>query len=71
MSTNGAILESQYPYTSQTGVTGTCMSNLPSAVFTNISGYESIGANSDDALEAAVAVGPVSIGVDAVNGWQT
>jgi len=59
---NGGITsEAKYPYTA---MDGTCKSPLPASVAT-ISSYQDVAANNDAALQAAVALGPVSVAIEA------
>jgi C1A family cysteine protease len=59
---NGGITsEAKYPYTA---MDGTCMSPLPASVAT-ISSYQDVPKNNDNALQAAVAIGPVSVAIEA------
>jgi len=59
---NGGITsEAKYPYTA---MDGTCKSPLPASV-TTISSYTDVAGNNDAALQAAVAIGPVSVAIEA------
>jgi len=57
----GICSEAAYPYQ---GVDGTCQSKSCKSV-TTISGYTDVQAQSDSALMAAVAIGPVSVAIEA------
>jgi len=61
---NGLSAEADYPYTSGAGVTGTCMATLPAKAVT-VTGYKDIPVGDEDALKSAVAMGPVSIAIEA------
>jgi len=59
--TNGGICtEADYPYTAQTG---TCTTGCKPAV--TVSGHHDVPAKDEDALAVAVAVGPVSVAIEA------
>ncbi|KAG9439521.1 hypothetical protein H6P81_019686 [Aristolochia fimbriata] len=58
----GLTTEATYPYK---GVDGTCNSNKESKHAANITGYEDVPANNEDALMKAVANQPVSVAIDA------
>jgi C1A family cysteine protease len=63
----GLCSESEYPYTARDG---TCNSNCGTR-YNDISGYTSVTADSESALETAVASGCVSVGVEADQyAWQ-
>jgi len=57
----GLTTEANYPYT---GADGTCMSPLPTPAVT-ISSFADVTVNSDSALQTAVALGPVSVAIEA------
>ncbi|XP_047158546.1 zingipain-2-like [Vigna umbellata] len=60
---NGGITsEANYPYT---GVNGTCDTTKEASPEAQIKGYETVPANSEDALQKAVANQPVSVSIDA------
>ncbi|KAH1221287.1 Senescence-specific cysteine protease SAG39 [Glycine max] len=60
---NGGISsEANYPYTA---VDGTCDANKEASPAAQIKGYETVPANSEDALQKAVANQPVSVTIDA------
>ena len=62
-SAGGMASESDYPYTSSSGTTGTCMSSLPS-LSCAITGYKTI--SSESAMAAYVeSTGPLSVCLDA------
>ena len=58
----GLTTESNYPYK---GVDGTCNSKEKSQPAAKITGYEDVPANSEKALQKAVANQPVSVAIDA------
>jgi len=60
---NGICLEADYPYTSGGGVTGTCKKGCK-AVATN-TGHSDVPAKDEAALKSAVAMGPVSVAIEA------
>jgi cathepsin L len=64
---NGLALESQYPYTSGTGNTGTCQTakESPAAPHSKGSKFTDVTPNSEAALKAAVAQRPVSVAIEA------
>lgn len=64
LSTHGVYTEAEYPYTSQTGNSGTCKKISSPTKFSNITGYTMIGNNYTD-LSNATAKYPVAIAVDA------
>jgi len=57
----GIMTEAQYPFK---GVDGTCKYNAADVVF-KITGYTDVPPSNNDALQAAAAQQPVSIGIDA------
>jgi len=65
LETHGAELESDYPYTA---ADGTCQFDASKAKVT-VKGFVDVPA-SDAGLAAAIAQGPVSVGVAANNFWQ-
>ncbi|KAL4368304.1 hypothetical protein GQ457_05G024670 [Hibiscus cannabinus] len=58
----GLTTESNYPYK---GVDGTCNSNEEANHAATINGFQDVPANSEDALQKAVANQPVSVAIDA------
>jgi len=63
---NGGIAaESAYPYTSGSGVTGSCSSAKDAAHVVTISGFTDVPKEDEDALKSAVAKQPVSIAIEA------
>lgn len=66
----GVVLNKDYPYTSGTGVTGSCKKAKTSDKKVTVKSYTTI--KSEKAMAAYVQkTGPLSICVDADNGWQT
>mmetsp|Transcript_99300 Transcript_99300/g.156560 ORF Transcript_99300/g.156560 Transcript_99300/m.156560 type:complete len:480 (-) Transcript_99300:247-1686(-) len=59
----GLCLESDYKYTSGSGVTGTCKKQCKAAV--TVGGYQDVPSKDEDALKAAVAKQPVSVAIEA------
>jgi len=67
----GITDETDYPYTSGGGTRGTCKRSIPAAVAT-VSGYKDVTPDSAVQLQAAIALGPVSIAVEAdKSAWQS
>jgi len=61
---NGGICtESSYPYTSGSGITGTCKSTCSSVA--TLTGYTDVPEDDEDALKSAVAMTPVSVAIEA------
>eukprot|EP00178_Gracilaria_changii_P005491 TRINITY_DN1906_c0_g2_i2.p2 TRINITY_DN1906_c0_g2~~TRINITY_DN1906_c0_g2_i2.p2 ORF type:complete len:281 (+),score=49.67 TRINITY_DN1906_c0_g2_i2:33-845(+) len=68
---NGIDSESDYPYTSGSGRTGTCDNSKLKNVAAKISSYKNV-MHSEAEMKAFVSSsGPLSIAVDAASGWQT
>eukprot|EP01004_Peranema_trichophorum_P005384 NODE_4243_length_1200_cov_161.092851_g3743_i0.p1 GENE.NODE_4243_length_1200_cov_161.092851_g3743_i0~~NODE_4243_length_1200_cov_161.092851_g3743_i0.p1 ORF type:complete len:327 (-),score=71.48 NODE_4243_length_1200_cov_161.092851_g3743_i0:141-1121(-) len=69
---NGGIdSEADYPYTSGTGITGSCKTAKVSKHVGKFSTLLRAGTNEASFTSFLVAHGPLSIGVDASSGWQT
>eukprot|EP00998_Keelungia_sp_KM082_P005717 NODE_2018_length_1157_cov_413.999029_g2001_i0.p2 GENE.NODE_2018_length_1157_cov_413.999029_g2001_i0~~NODE_2018_length_1157_cov_413.999029_g2001_i0.p2 ORF type:complete len:326 (-),score=101.05 NODE_2018_length_1157_cov_413.999029_g2001_i0:105-1082(-) len=69
---NGGIdSESDYPYTSGTGITGMCKTEKKSKVVAKFKKVVEVGHSEAQMATYLAANGPVSIGVDAEDGWQT
>jgi len=62
---NGLALESDYPYTSGSGVTGSCDTAKEGKAAVTISSFRDVPKEDEDALKSAVAQGPVSIAIEA------
>jgi C1A family cysteine protease len=60
---NGLCTESDYPYTSGGGKTGTCKSSCKPAV--TLTGFHDVPKGDETSLLAAAAIGPVSIAIEA------
>jgi len=65
--TNGLASEDDYAYTSSSGTTGTCQSSLTTtpAKHSKVASFVDVTPNSEAALKAAVAKGPVSVAIEA------
>ena len=61
---SGLCTESAYPYTSGSGVRGTCKKSKCSTAVT-VKGFKDVPARDEDALKVAVAQQPVSVAVEA------
>lgn len=68
-SNGGVCSEASYPYTSGTGTTGTCQNTCSKVSNSAPTGYVSV-ASSDSALQSAVYQQPVSVCVNANNGFM-
>merc|ERR1719230_902845 len=64
---NGAVLESDYPYTSGKGKVDTCDADLVKSKQTSVKtkGASMVTPNNSDQLKAALANGPVSVAIEA------
>jgi hypothetical protein len=62
---NGIAAESAYPYTSGTGTTGTCDSASSKKPVVTLTSFRDVPKGDEDALKSAVAIGPVSIAIEA------
>jgi len=68
---HGITSESNYPYTSGSGVRGSCSSAKEAQPVATVSGYKDVTQNSADQMKAALALGPVSVAVEAdKSAWQ-
>ena len=63
--TNGLAAEAGYPYTSGTGVTGTCDKAKSAQKVVTISSFRDVPKTDEDALKSAVSMQPVSIAIEA------
>jgi C1A family cysteine protease len=63
VSQNGICSEADYPYTSGSGVTGTCKKTCTPAV--TLTGHTDVPSQDEDALKAAVSKQPVSVAIEA------
>jgi len=67
----GITDEADYPYTSGSGVRGRCPNSIPQFVAT-VSSYKDVSPDNALQLQAALALGPVSIAVEAdKSAWQS
>jgi hypothetical protein len=55
--------EADYPYTSGSGITGTCKKTCTPAV--TITGFTDVPQNDEDSLKAAAANQPISVAIEA------
>jgi len=66
----GITGETEYPYTSGSGVRGSCHNPLP-AFHATVASYKDVSPNNALQLQAALAIGPVSVAVEAdKSAWQ-
>jgi len=63
ISQNGICSESSYPYTSGTGVTGSCKTSCTPVV--TLTGHTDVPSKDETALKAAVSQQPVSVAIEA------
>ena len=63
--TNGLATEAAYPYTSGSGVTGTCDKAKSAQAAVTITGFKDVPHADETALKAAVSQQPVSIAIEA------
>lgn len=62
-SNGGICAEADYPYTSGSGISGTCKKTCQNAV--TLTGFEDVPTKDENALAAAVAKQPVSVAIEA------
>jgi len=62
---NGIAAESAYGYISGTGIRGMCKPTEEKAAVVTITGFKDVPAEDEDALKTAVAIGPVSVAIEA------
>ena len=62
---NGIAAESAYPYTSGSGMTGSCNKAKSAVPVVTVTGFKDVAKNDEDALKSAVAQQPVSIAIEA------
>jgi C1A family cysteine protease len=62
---HGQVLETEYPYTSGHGQTGSCLSSKIGNPSVHVSTYTNVQPRSASQLIAAIAKGPVSVTVEA------
>jgi C1A family cysteine protease len=60
---NGICTESDYPYTSGTGITGTCKTTCSPAV--TVTGFTDVPSKDEAALKSAISKQPVSVAIEA------
>ena len=64
--THHPALESVYPYTSGTGVQGTCNESVETVDSVRVASVKTVQSNSwENGLKAALAQGPVSVAIEA------
>jgi len=63
--TNGIASEADYPYTSGTGITGTCKTSLKNNPVVKVTGYTDVRSGSETSLKSAIAKQPVSVAIEA------
>jgi len=61
----GLCLESTYPYTSSSGVSGSCVKSCTSVNGTKVTSYVDVIPNSDSAMMTSLTIGTVSIAIEA------
>uniref|UniRef100_A0A7S2G203 Peptidase C1A papain C-terminal domain-containing protein n=1 Tax=Haptolina brevifila TaxID=156173 RepID=A0A7S2G203_9EUKA len=61
----GIATEAAYPYTSGSGVTGTCSSAKAASKAVTVTGFTDVPKEDEDALKSAVAKQPVSVAIEA------
>merc|ERR1712072_581510 len=62
---NGISLEADYPYTSGSGVTGSCKSRLENRPAVTIKSYIDVPSRDENALKAAASKQPVAVAIEA------
>ena len=62
---NGIATEASYKYISGTGIRGLCKPKLEAADVVTVTGFKDVPAEDEDALKTAVALGPVSVAIEA------
>jgi C1A family cysteine protease len=65
ISKNGIASEDAYPYTSGSGVTGTCDTAKSAAAVVTLTGHQDVAQGDEDALKSAANIGPVSVAIEA------
>jgi len=71
ISQGGIVGESDYPYTSGTGTTGTCDKSKTTNVVAKFSSFKDVQSDEDQMATWISTNGPLSVAVDAAEGWQT
>ena len=62
---NGIAAESAYGYISGTGIRGLCKPKLEADEVVTVTGFKDVPTGDEDALKTAVALGPVSVAIEA------
>merc|ERR1719473_967800 len=62
---HGLVSESSYPYTSGTGITGLCNKSKVADPDVTVTSFVDVPSADEEALKSAVAIGPVSIAIEA------
>lgn len=62
---NGIAAESAYGYISGTGIRGLCKPKLEADEVVTVTGFKDVPSGDEDALKTAVALGPVSVAIEA------
>jgi len=62
---NGIAAEKAYPYVSGTGIRGLCDAKKEKAAVVTLTGFKDVPSADEDALKTAVALGPVSVAIEA------
>lgn len=71
ISNGGIDSESDYPYTSGTGITGSCKTAKESKHVAKFSAYKDVSKSETAMATFVAASGPLAVAVDAESGWQT
>ena len=62
---NGIAAEAAYPYISGTGIRGLCKDKKEANAVVTVTGFKDVPPKDEDALKTAVALGPVSVAIEA------
>jgi len=62
---NGIAAEEAYPYTSGTGIRGLCDKAKEAVPVVHVTGFTDVKSGDEAALQSAVAIGPVSVAIEA------
>ena len=62
---SGLAPEKSYPYTSGTGIRGICDTKQQAEPAVHVTGFKDVTPDDEDALQSAVALGPVSVAIEA------
>ena len=71
MKNDGLTSAENYPYTSGSGVTGSCNSAKETPKAIAVSGYQDLAANETYVAAYVAKYGPVVIGADATDAWHS